>query len=446
METVRQAIAAYFPLLQEKKPDLEKELRHLFDEGLAYLATHPNFERFDRLHYLRTILNPLYQKLYQAHRALGIELDAETTQRPIAYNYRAENLFAPDLLNPIYFGNIGGNQLDAKKVELGRLLFYDPILSANNQMACASCHQPERGFTDGLARSKAADGIHSILRNAPTLINSVFSKGYFYDLREPRLDRQIKHVAHSPDEFNTDFLEMEAKLQQSASYRQLFAEAFPELGQQAMGQWGISNALGQFVASLVAFNSPFDQYARGERADYPAAAARGFNLFMGKAACGTCHFAPTFSGLVPPFYQDMESEVIGVPATKDKKSPVVDPDYGRLANGRPEDGAYFYQYAFKTVTVRNVALTAPYMHNGVYDSLEEVMDFYNLGGGQGLGIQLPHQTLPFDNLHLKKREIKDIIAFMQTLSDTTGLTRKPTVLPTFAGKPEWNRRKIGGAY
>jgi cytochrome c peroxidase len=86
------------------------------------------------------------------------------------------------------------------------------------------------------------------------------------------------------------------------------------------------------------------------------------------------------------------------------------------------------------------------MHNGVYDSLEEVMDFYNLGGGQGLGIGLPHQTLPFDNLQLKKRELKDIIAFMQTLTDTTGLTRKPAFLPTFEGQAEWNQRKLGGAY
>jgi cytochrome c peroxidase len=444
LNAVSRAIAAYYPLLEEKKPELVISLKDLFSASIQYLAQNDNFETFDRLHFLKTYLNPLYQKLYLAHRALGIELNTETTYMTQAVNYTAQNIFEPNLLNPIHFGNAGGVQLDSKKIELGRLLFFDPILSSSNKMACASCHQPERAFTDGLVRSKAADGAHFILRNAPTLINAVFAKGYFYDLREQRLDRQIKHVTLSKDEFNTDFLEMEAKLNQSAEYRRLFAEAFPELGQRSIAQWSISSALGQYISNLVGFNSPFDQYVRAEKTTYPVAAARGFNLFMGKAVCGTCHFAPTFSGLTPPFYQDSESEVIGVPATNDKQNPQVDPDLGRYANHRPEDEAYFYQYSFKTVTVRNVALTAPYMHNGVYKTLEEVMDFYNLGGGQGLGIKIPHQTLPFDNLQLKKREIKDIIAFMQTLTDTTGLTRKPAFLPKFEAKPEWNQRKLGG--
>lgn len=443
---VEQAIGAYYPLINEKKPTLANELKDLFAGAKNYLSKFNNFERFDRLQYLISFLNPLYKKLYEAHRTLGIERPEETTTRPIAFNYQAKNLFDQNFLNPIYYGNVGGTKLDVKKVELGRLLFYDPILSQSNKMACASCHKPEKAFTDGLARSKASDGVHSISRNAPTLINSVFSKGYFYDLRELRLDRQIKHVALSRDEFNLDFLDMAEKLNESATYRQLFAEAFPDLGSQPIGQWSISNSLGQFVSSLVAFNSPFDQYVRSEKPNYPVEAARGFNLFMGKAVCGTCHFAPTFSGLVPPFYQEMESEVIGVPATKDKKNPQLDSDQGRVANGKPEDGAYFYQYSFKTVSVRNVALTAPYMHNGVYNTLEEVMDFYNLGGGQGLGIKIPHQTLPFDNLQLKKREIKDIIAFMQTLTDTTSLTRKPVALPKFETQPEWNRRTLGGEY
>lgn len=443
---VEQAIAGYLPLINEKNAALAAEIESLFEGAKIYLSKNNDFECFDRLQYLKSFLNPLYKKLYEAHRTLGIERPEETTNRAIAFNYKAENLFAPHFLNPVFYGNVGGDALDAKKVELGRLLFFDPILSSKNTMACATCHQPEKAFTDGLARSKASDGVHTILRNAPTLVNSVFSKGYFYDLREPRLDRQIKHVALSPDEFNTDFFEMAEKLAQSQTYRQLFAEAFPDLKEKAIGQWSISNALGQYVASLVAFNSPFDQYVRGERKDYPVAAARGFNLFMGKAVCGTCHFAPTFSGLVPPHYQDMESEVIGVPASKDKKNPQLDPDPGRVANGKPEEQAYFYQYSFKTVTVRNIALTAPYMHNGVFDTLEEVMDFYNQGGGQGLGINIPHQTLPFDNLQLKKREIKDIIAFMQTLTDTSGLTRKPAYLPQFEAQPEWNRRKMGGTY
>ncbi len=98
------------------------------------------------------------------------------------------------------------------------------------------------------------------------------------------------------------------------------------------------------------------------------------------------------------------------------------------------------------MTVRNAALTAPYMHNGVYTTLEEVVDFYNKGGGQGLGLEVPYQTLPFDNLSLNEQEIKDLVKFMEALTDTTGLTQRPRVLPTFENKPAWNKRKIGGVY
>lgn len=142
----------------------------------------------------------------------------------------------------------------------------------------------------------------------------------------------------------------------------------------------------------------------------------GFNLFMGKAKCGTCHFIPLFNGAKPPRYFYLESEVIGVPATQDKKNARLDGDSGRyLVTGYP-----IHTFSFKTATLRNIALTAPYMHNGVFNSLEEVVDFYNEGGGKGLDIAPKNQSLPFEKLDLSKGEKRDLICFLKALTDTTG--------------------------
>jgi cytochrome c peroxidase len=140
----------------------------------------------------------------------------------------------------------------------------------------------------------------------------------------------------------------------------------------------------------------------------------GFNLFMGKAKCGTCHFMPLFSGAKPPRYYYNESEVIGVPDTKNKVNAILDEDEGRFA----VTGIPIHKFAFKTNTLRNIALTAPYMHNGVFKTLDEVLEFYNNGGGKGLKIAPGNQTLPFEKLNLSKTEQQYIISFLKTLTDT----------------------------
>ena len=135
---------------------------------------------------------------------------------------------------------------------------------------------------------------------------------------------------------------------------------------------------------------------------------------MGKAKCGTCHFMPLFSGAKPPRYYYIESEVIGVPERADKKTHILDKDSGRYMITK----AGIHLFSFKTPSVRNAALTAPYMHNGVFKTLKQVLDFYNNAGGKGLGIAPPNQSLPFEKLHLTEKEKKDIIAFMQSLTHT----------------------------
>jgi cytochrome c peroxidase len=365
---------------------------------------------------------------------------------PQAVRYHADNIFSDAFLNEDYFANVSNEEASEKRIELGKLLFFDPVLSSNNQFSCATCHQPEKGFTDGLDKSLAIKEGKKIKRNAPTVVNSVYAERYFYDLREPSIERQIRHVVVDSLEFNTDFFEIVDKLSQSETYKKLFAEAYADQPQYQLSKWSISNALACYVVSLSSFNSPFDQYVRGERKELPEAAKRGFNLFMGKAACGTCHFAPSFNGLVPPFYEESESEVLGVPSTPGSENLVIDPDLGRLESSRPQDEAYFYAFSFKTPTVRNAALTAPYMHNGVYETMEEVIDFYNKGGGLGMGIDIPHQTLPDAPLNLNEGEVKDLIAFMEALTDTTGMTNIQLELPKFEGMSELNKRKPGGNY
>jgi cytochrome c peroxidase len=172
----------------------------------------------------------------------------------------------------------------------------------------------------------------------------------------------------------------------------------------------------------------------------PEDVARGFNLFTGKAACASCHFIPLYSGNVPPMYIDSESEILGVP--KEKHKPLLlDDDIGRLGNGMTQEVAPFYENAFKTPTLRNIDKTGPYMHNGVFDTLEEVMDFYNEGGGAGRGINLEYQTLSSNSLNLTEAEIKDVIAFMKALTDESTVIA-PTDIPRDFSDDNLNRRHL----
>jgi cytochrome c peroxidase len=158
---------------------------------------------------------------------------------------------------------------------------------------------------------------------------------------------------------------------------------------------------------------------RGDNSKMNLEEVKGFNLFMGKAKCGTCHFMPLFNGTVPPTFTFTESEVIGVPATK--AGSVLDTDPGRFAIYQITN----FKNAFKTPSLRNIGLTAPYMHNGVYTSLEEVVDFYIKGGGKGLGLKVENQTLPEDSLALTSAEKQALVAFMHTLTDSSLLREKP---------------------
>ena len=379
--------------------------------------------------------------------SLGIETYYETAPLTFKHsvNYLAGNLFDESLLNPYYYLKI--RKIDDNKalVDLGRTLFFDPVLSGSNERSCASCHQPDKGFTDGNKKSIAMDFKGTVDRNAPTLINAVYADKYFYDLRVGEMENQIEHVIFDKREFHTSYLQMFEKLEQSEEYVTWFKSVFPGWEHEPINKNTFSAAITAYLKSLSGFNSPFDQYVRGETDELPEAVINGFNLFMGKAGCGTCHFAPTFSGLVPPLYHESESEVLGVTLHNLDSIPVIDPDVGRY-KGNLKEHANIYKHSFKTTTVRNVSLTAPYMHNGVFETLEEVVEFYNRGGGQGLGLDVEFQTLPPDPLELTDLEKQYLVKFMEVLVDTAAMTTQPVRLPVFENQPELNQRIIGGIY
>lgn len=438
--TVLQTLQTYFSYYKPELKNvhgthLEKTIKKEFALGIKETKA-SNFEDFNRLTFIKNVINPLYKSIKEIHLALDYETIDQVSNYPLAVNYNADNLFAPDFLNSFYYASIANDSTFTAIADLGKLLFYDPVLSGNNEMACASCHAPEKAFTDGQTTSLSNTG-KPMLRNSMTLNYSVYASGYFYDLRANRLEDQFEHVILSQDEFNSDYQNIVTKLATSPTYTALFKEAFPKQ-KQTIKFNNIDYALTAYIMQLNTFDNPVDQYFQGKIDTLPDDVSRGFNLFAGKAACASCHFMPLYSGNVPPLYMDSESEILGVPKHKDTPL-VLDDDLGRVENGRTQEIAPFFEASFKTITLRNIEKTAPYMHNGVFDTLEEVMDFYNEGGGAGRGIPLAYQTLASTPLNLTAQEIKDIIAFLNALSDETTVT-VPANVPRDFDNPMLNER------
>ncbi len=405
---------------QQELPASEKSvgitIDSLFMAAMDYLDENPDFEKFDRFEFLKSYIDPLFASTLDFHLALKLETIYEVTSLEQSWNYYSRSIFAKDFLNPYYFSGLHRHAKADLRRELGERLFYETQLSGNGLRSCASCHHPEKAFTDGLPQSAANKEGEFVSRNAPSLINAVFSKRFFWDMRAFRFEDQMEHVIISPKEFNTSYNQIFEKLRSDEQYNHWFAEAYPDIKNYSpINKSTLSDALSHYLMGLVDFDSDFDRAVRGEKANLDPKVKDGFNLFMGKAACGTCHFAPTFAGLVPPLYQESESEVLGVLKDPNADVPQMDADPGRMANRNPMEEVWFYENSFKTVTVRNVSLTAPYFHNGAYQNLETLIDFYDHGGGAGLGLDVPHQTLPADSLHLSEYEKEALITFMHSL-------------------------------
>lgn len=410
------------PILLKSIEKQREEINQLFKKSVSYLNKNKNFDTFDRLEFLTEFINPLYKKMLEVQKYLGIKSVAEINNKVPSWNAYNENIFDEDFINPYYYTLLKKEEDSENLRELGKLLFYDKNLSKNKEMSCATCHKPELAFTDGEKTSLASVKGQYVLRNSPTLINAIFSDKYFYDLRAFDLEEQGEHVIENHLEFNTSFPELMKKINSDEKYVKLFHAIFSK--EKEITRYNFSLALSSYVVSLRSYNSPFDQFIQGKTNTISKEVRRGFNLFAGKANCATCHFMPTFSGLVPPLFHENESEVLGVLESPNVLK--IDSDLGRIANKTIEDKEEIYRHSFKTSTVRNIKLTAPYFHNGAYSSLEEVLDFYNKGGGAGMGLsyEIPNQTLSDQPLNLTKKEIASIIVFMESLTDNPAKFQK----------------------
>jgi cytochrome c peroxidase len=430
LQSIREALHVFDPQIGAA---LITRKNTLFNKTILFVQRNNDAEKFDRLKFIVAYYKPLSELLDEYVEALKTAYNSYNS----CVDIRKNSIF--DITSFDHYLNHDADKASQARVLLGQTLFFDPVLSGNGKRACASCHQPEKAFTDGLTKSLAFEPGESVMRNAPTILNACLQTAFFDDSRELSLERQIIAVVTNPRELNSNFQSILSRLKQSKGYVQLFQSAFPG---DSISVSHITLAIADYERSLVGFNSNFDKYIKGDKSKLTHSQINGFNLFMGKAKCGACHFAPLFNGVLPPFYNKSDFEVIGALQSNDFKAPVLDMDEGIGAiNKTPHQ-----KFGFKIPDLRNIQLTAPYMHNGSLKTLQEVLTFYNKGGASGFGIKLPNQTLSADSLGLSKEQMEDVLHFLESLTDTTGLQPRSHLLPALSTKEKINVRKVGGEY
>ena len=385
---------------------LSQTFKTAFASTLQFDGFKQNFDDFDRLAFIKSSLIPLSIELSRLYNHTAEDSAIATPISRVYADWAKGKGFNPD-----FYVNYEVGKYSLAKQQLGARLFSDKQLSKTKNISCATCHQSSKYFTDG--EIKATNFIHggTLSRNSPTLLYAALQSNQFYDMRSVSLEDQIFDVMHNESEFNLSPEVVFQHINKDSAYMALFKKAYPE--KDSLGSYDIRNAIATYVRSLSPFSSRLDQELSSNKKILTDQELKGFNIFMGKGKCGTCHFFPLFNGTVPPFYSKSESEIIGVPSAAQWSAAKIDPDLGRYGIHKLEE----LKYSFKTPTVRNAEHTAPYMHNGVYNSLAEVIRFYEVGGAKGIGISLPNQTLPFDNLKLNSEEKEALIAFIKTLSD-----------------------------
>lgn len=313
-----------------------------------------------------------------------------------------------------------------EKIELGKILFWDPIVGGEKDIACATCHHPDLGYADGLdlpigvggtglgPNRVMGPGRHRVPRNSPSIINTAYngvlngSPYYrpeqavmFWDGRFESLETQCQKpptsgaemagTAYGPgDKFEMAVDSVVERLKKIPTYVMLFDAAFE--GSNTINKENYAKAIAAFERTIVSNNSRYDRYIRGETYALTEAEKKGLLLFYGKAQCGSCHIGPMFS--------DWQFYALGV---EDNPLRPSLPDYGKDS-----------VFKFRTPTIRNVTLTAPYMHSGMHTDLREVMDFYNAGYSRNSHVPQAEGMQP---LGLTETEINDVISFMESLTD-----------------------------
>jgi cytochrome c peroxidase len=273
--------------------------------------------------------------------------------------------------------------LTAARVALGRKLFFDPILSADNTVACASCHKPEQGFSEGKPRGVRGQ---ELARRAPSLFNRAYGSAFFWDGRAATLEEQALQPIANPQELGSSVEAAIKKLQASDDYTKKFKVAFDD----GVTPANLGKALASFERVLLRGDTKVDHFRRGEHDIMSAEERHGMWLFESRGRCWKCHTGLNFS--------DESYHNTGVSWGKD--------DLGRHAITKADGD----RGKFKTPSLRGVSLTAPYMHDGSLKTLEEVLEFYNRGGNKNA-----HLDVAVQPLNLTKDELADLLAFLKTL-------------------------------
>jgi len=390
-----------------KNKNVNKQLINQINDAILFTKKNNNFNDFDRLQFIKNHLMPISSTFEEDFNLIISKVP--NFNNKVFYGTLSD-LMQGKKINPDAFSPFSESASTQEKIALGEILFNDVSLSKNNNISCASCHNATKAFTDGQVTSVTNIHNNTVRRNSPTVLYAAFQKSFFYDLRSQDLENQIESVMKNPNEFDLTPKEIKKKILANQILASYFSKAYPN--KKEITPFEIRNAIAAYVRSLMPFNAKIDQYFKGQ-ISLSESESNGFNIFSGKAKCATCHFIPIYNGTIPPWFNNTESEVIGVPSSVTWTNAVVDGDLGRYNFNQLEP----LKYSFKTPTVRNIDKTAPYMHNGVYFTLEEVVKFYEMGGGNGIGMNLEYQTLPFDNLQLTKKEKNDLVSFMKILTD-----------------------------
>ncbi len=302
-----------------------------------------------------------------------------------------------------------------QQIDLGRYLFFDPVLSGDKTVSCASCHNPELGFSDGLATSIGIQN-KSVARSSPSLWNVAYLNKLFWDARASSMEEQVEGPLYAENEMGTTRKKLLTTLNSIVLYKELFAEAFPDRGvSDSITLHEIYTSITAFESSLISINSRYDQYAHGYHKALNEDEIEGLNVFRSFVArCSECH--------TPPLFTNQQIAVIGTPEP----------------NGLPFDAGAEIPFndksrrgGFKVPSLRNIERTAPYMHSGNFKTLRETVEFYTKGRGHAV----PKDEDLFLHWHiwdpnLSDYELDRLVDFLKTLTDESFKPKVPKVLPS----------------
>jgi len=301
----------------------------------------------------------------------------------------------------------------AEQIDLGRYLFFDPVLSGDNTISCATCHDPNKGFSDGLGRSIGSND-HQLTRSSPTIWNSAFLNSFFWDARATTLEQQMQGPLYSKEEMNSTEEGILQKLNNNSIYKKLFLTAFPDSTAEVAAS-EVYTAIAAFESSLISLNSRYDQYAHGYHDALNKIEIDGLNVFRSFVArCAECH--------TPPLFTNQQLAVIGTPEVDNLKFDIgAEKTYSEPT----------LRGAFKVPSLRNIAKSAPYMHSGRFENLRDAVEFYTKGRGHAV----PKDQKLILHWHIWEPDLSDndldnLVAFLKTLTDESFIPKIPKAVPS----------------